>query len=85
MEAIVDRDDTLDMRIARARMLQRTMSCLDATSVENLEAYRTRQNSLITHYNSLTKLGRVDHLHVTRRRVVRSDDGEIVHLQRAAM
>jgi hypothetical protein len=86
VDAVVDRDDTaLDMRVARARMLQQTMSYLDATSVENLQAYRTRQNSLITHYNSLTKLGGVDHLHVTRRRVVRSDDGEIVHLQRAAM
>ena len=75
----------LDMRIARARMLQWTMSRLEATSVENLEAYMTRQNSLITDYNSLTKLGGVDHLHATRRRVVRSDNGEILHLQRAAM
>jgi len=83
---VVHTDDTaLDIRIGRARMLQRTMSHLDATSVEDLEAYRTRRNSLIIHYNSLTKFGGVDHLHATRRRVVRSDDGEIAHLQRAAM
>ena len=83
---VVHTDDTaLDIRIGRARMLQRTMSHLDATSVEDLEAYRTRRNSLIIHYNSLTKLGGVDHLHATRRRVVCGDDGEIAHLQRAAM
>jgi DNA integrity scanning protein DisA with diadenylate cyclase activity len=87
VDVVVYRDDTaLDRRIAaRERMLQRTMSHLDATSVEDLEAYRTRQNSLIIHYNSLTKLGGVDHLYTTRRRVVRSDNGEIVHLQCAAM
>ena len=85
-DPVLHRDETaLDRRIERARRLQRTTSHLDATSVENLEAYRTRQNSLIIHYNSLTKLGGVDHLHATRRRVVRSDDGEIVHLQCAAM
>ena len=86
VDAVVHTDDTaLDRRIARARMIQRTTSHLDATRVEELEAYRTRQNSLIIHFNSLTKLGGVDHLHATRRRVVRSDNGEIVHLQRAAM
>ena len=86
VDAVVHRDDTaLDGRIARAQMLQRTMSHLDAASVEDLEAYGARQNSLIIHYNSLTKLGGVDHLHATRRRVVRSDNGEIIHLQRAAM
>jgi len=37
------------------------------------------------HYNSLTKFGGVDHLHATRRRVVRSDDGEIAYLQRTVM
>ena len=65
-------------------MLQRATSRLDATSVEDLEAYRRRQNSLITHFNSLTKFGGVDHLHATRRRVVRSDDGEILHMRGVA-
>ena len=54
VDAVVERDDTaLDMRIARARMLQWTMSRLDATSVENPEAYRTRQNSLVTHFTTV--------------------------------
>ena len=62
-DAVVHRDDTaLDRRIARARMFQRTMSHLDATSVEDLEAYSPHQNSLIIHYHSLTKLCGVDHL-----------------------
>ena len=62
VDAVVDRNDTaLDMRIQRARMLQQATLRLDATSgVEDLEAYRTRQNSLITHFNSLTKFGGVD-------------------------
>ena len=61
VDAVVDRNDTaLDMRIGRARMLQQATLRLDATSVEDLEAYRTRQNSLITHFNSLTKFGGVD-------------------------
>ena len=61
VDAVVNRNDTaLDMRIGRARMLQRATSRLDATSVEDLEAYRRRQNSLITHFNSLTKFGGVD-------------------------
>ena len=55
-DAVMQRDETaLDRRIERARILQRTTSHLDATSVKILKAYRTCQNSLIIHYNSLTK------------------------------
>ena len=61
VDAVVHRDDTaLDGRITRARVLQWTMLYLDATSVEDLEAYRKRQNSL---HNSLTTLGGVNRLH----------------------
>ena len=75
--AAPDNDTALDERIARARFATRYAQRLNATSVEESMAYKERQTRLITHYNSLTKLGGVDHLHPARRRVLREDDGTI--------
>ena len=81
--AAPDNDVALDERIARARHATRFARRLNAPSVEELTAYKERQTRLITHYNSLTKLGGVDQsLHPARRRVLREDDGTIAFVAR---
>ena len=71
----------IEERINRARMAQRSRIDMNATSVEELQAYNERQKALIIHYNSLLARGAVDHLAPARRRVVRSEEGEILHLE----
>ena len=72
-------DTTMELRLQRARIAQRTSVPRNAVPLSDLRDYHDRQKALITHYNSLLARGGVEPLAPARRRVLRSEVGAFVH------